>query len=657
MISDSQRPSSHHEPRSYGDVAALLQEPLVLVPAVDLPALPDLSAVGIRVAALLRRENGLRLVAGILEAPLLSVPPLCLGVLSASGAGLALAEEVYRLPGAGSLPPLQAIGPRDGWNSVGVIAAEAIARLRIQARLFTATLDSLAQLRAVRDDQQRRLAALEDYLAWRNTQPFELAFEEDPDPGGAELSIDTPGYAGLVTQLLPVPSRGVVAVGLHIPPSALEPAALALALESCEDGTTVAEWTIAAEDRPSGWLVLGLERAITGLNRSLRLQVRGLAGGGRPRLSLGPTQPLPMFRAVRADGEEIAARSIAFRVWTGLPGVVPPLGGVDLLPDGAAQPEGFACLPVDLRGSKLLTAPAEPVRGPHVLHLPQEDAVAVHAPREGTAIAVIPGALTPGTVRVAAEAWPNSPNSPPVLVALASIADARSLAERADTDAPACPGWSGWMRALPSAPVTLRLHMVPVEGDPADLALLTRRESPGPSGPAWARFERIFATVLLSPTLSEEAGTGPEEPLPVVQPGPLAPYALEGRGLHEPETEGGRSWRWFGPDVTLTIRQMGQAPTALSLTVAAVAPGVELGRVSATFQGVRVPVAVAGEEGGGQALVIQVPGGSLPRDGVATLRLQFATAHSPPGDARMLTIACTGLRIQTGSTEGEGCGA
>lgn len=325
------------------DYAAGPALPMLLVPAADLAALRSLWPANLPLVSVHDAPHGFALDQGKGPQDLQSPPVLPLAMLATSPAGLALMERFagWVADRTGEAPPRPCLvtGAPTLIPALAGLAEAAMAKLCSQAGLAVTALRSLAELRRVREDQQQRLTALEDFITASNRQPHELAFAEAQDPESTQLELGGRDRPLSVSQLLPVPSLGVSAIALHLgQPSLTDIAELTVTLETVEDGMEHATWRVPPESQGAGWIMLGLERGIPGLRRTLRLVLRVPRFQGTALLSLGSPQPLPMFRVCGEGGAPLAPASLAFQVWTGLPGVPPPPDAVDCLPEGVTPP-------------------------------------------------------------------------------------------------------------------------------------------------------------------------------------------------------------------------------------------------------------------------------------------------------------------------------
>jgi hypothetical protein len=126
----------------------------------------------------------------------------------------------------------------------------------------------------------------------------------------------------------------------------------------------------------------------------------------------------------------------------------------------------------------------------------------------------------------------------------------------------------------------------------------------------------------------------------------IDPHALEGAGIYDVEWEGETHWRWFGPEATVLLRDLPANLLALRVHCAVVPEGVSLRDATCRVNG--VPVAPAVAQATPPALDLPVPPEAQRRDGSVILHLRFASAHTPAGDARALTIACSGIEALVG---------
>jgi hypothetical protein len=618
--------------------AAFHAGPCILVAAADLPRAGALAAFPLPILPVSLDDHGHPVVChpdG--TSPLPALPPLALVALAFSAEGAALLRLLpAELGDPAGAPPLAELPPDSPIEAALALLGGAEALLRRHAGLLTSTLRSLAELRVVHDDHQRRLAELESVLSRANRQELELAFDEPPVAESGTLRL---AAGETLRQLLPVASRGVAAVALHLA-DAPGPVggSLLVALESLEDGVRHASWHLPLGGLGAGWQVLGLPRGIPGLRRSLRLSV-SLAGEGEASLSLGDLQPLPMFRAEDVAGVPLAAASLAFRVLAGLPGLPPPRQALDHLAAEAEDGPGFEEVPLPADGAQSLLGPIPGRPMALVAEAEAESALLLDLPEGALALAALPGALPGGTVLVQAEALLEAGEA--AEFALAAGHAPEEVLRLAEAGEGPAPGWSGWL-PVAEALATLRLTC-PAEPAPRDLMLLCRA-APG-TGALRARLQALRATLAVAPRPAERAL--PPEPAAAGAPPPLAipAEALRGRGLHELERAGGAAWRWLQPEAVIELDGLAPGYRQAVLDLPGLAPAIPGARLSATANG-HAAEAVLEEGEAGATLRIALPRQARRGGRRLRLALSFGRAHTPPGEQRMLAAACAGLRLE-----------
>jgi hypothetical protein len=214
---------------------------------------------------------------------------------------------------------------------------------------------------------------------------------------------------------------------------------------------------------------------------------------------------------------------------------------------------------------------------------------------------------------------------------------------------PPGPGWSGWVRVAVGGEAAARLYLPTAEAA-RDLLLLARAV-PGAMAPTVpVRIGELAATLAradLAVLAPREAAEPPPPETGAAPPAPamLAPDAFEGTGFYDVERSGTAAWRWFGPDVTLVLRGVPPGAGRVTLLFSAVAKGVAPAAFSCSVNGLHVQARVTEIAKGRYRATLPVPEVTERPDRRVTLLLAFDGAHAPPGDMRLLTIACTGIEI------------
>jgi len=613
-------------------LVAALREPAILIAASEWTLARDLLSVPVTLLPLERDpEAGLVVHIDGQRVPLPALPPHCLAAIAFTEEGAAdLQAAIDAAPGGESGPFVTRMDPGDAMALAIAVVSGSTGLLRRQAGLLTDSLRNLGQLRVAHEDHQARLAALEAFIARDNRQDFDCVFAEAPAPD-ATTRLGTEANMRRLTQLLPVASRGVSAIALHLADAPLIPdAVLDIRLTSMEDGQERAAWRLPVHSLTPGWQVLGLERALTGLSRTLRLSVE--VSGGTVALALGAWQPLAEFRAIGEDGAALAPRSLAFQVWTGLPGVMPPRTGIDHV-GAEASGHGFEEVFLPVAAIALTRDGSTATR-----RALADDSLPCDTARVGIALGCLAGALPAGTMIVQAigHAAPGS-----VAFALAAAPSPEAALAMAEQDLPAT-GWSGWVDSDAEGAAPLRLFLAAEGGEATDLFVLTRRTGPG--APLPARLVGLRATVAAEHLVATRKSP-PEAPAEAATEVLIPAGDFSGNGFHALEGEGARAWRWLGADVKLRLTAVPRGARMVEVLIAAAAPGLTEGSLSCCVNGVPSEARFIGTLEDGLCALIPIPAVSHRRDRTLVLDLAFGRAHKPTGDSRMLSVACTGVRI------------
>ncbi|MGK7892505.1 MAG: DUF6212 domain-containing protein [Xenococcus sp. (in: cyanobacteria)] len=258
------------------------------------------------------------------------IPNFCLGLVTFSQAGK---EELLKLTQWWTeksspqlpVPPLIEL---DSNLEITVLQAEFWQRMYSQMELSTsaiagriATLQKqYLSLRTLHENMQNAFATVEDYLSQSKLPELQLNFDNQP----VKKLIDPTDFADSepapLKQLLPLSSRGLAMVELHVVKKYDNVSGhLTVQLTACEDNACFAKWQIPYQQLSDGWLNLDLPVIDIGRKREVELIIEWHTNiGPAPALSLGEIQHIPEVQA--RYGETRLDRSLAFRIWTGLPG-------------------------------------------------------------------------------------------------------------------------------------------------------------------------------------------------------------------------------------------------------------------------------------------------------------------------------------------------
>ena len=258
------------------------------------------------------------------------VPNFCLGLVTFSQAGK---EELIKLTQWWSersspqlpVPPLIEL---DSNLEITVLQAEFWQQMygRMEQSTYAvaeriATLQKqYFNLRTLHENMQNAFATVEDYLSQAKLPPLQLNFDNQPVKKLIDPTNFVDSHSPQLKQLLPLSSRGLAMVELHVVKKYDNVSGhLTVQLTACEDNSCFAKWQIPYQQLPDGWLNLDLPVIDLGRKREVELIITWYTNiGPAPALSLGQIQHIPEVQA--RNGETRLDRSLAFRIWTGLPG-------------------------------------------------------------------------------------------------------------------------------------------------------------------------------------------------------------------------------------------------------------------------------------------------------------------------------------------------
>ncbi|MGO4452229.1 DUF6212 domain-containing protein [Phyllobacterium sp. TAF24] len=275
----------------------------------------------------------------------------------------------------------------------------------------------LVMLRRERETLFENYRAIENAFHARNwdsvTEIFSHTPSVDPkDEGFANLLRESE-----IEQLFPVSSYAVSGFALHFRglPSGRS-GQLIVTLDYVENGEGVAEWLVPYSSVAADWNFFSLPKACDGGHRTLRLRVSA-TGGVPPELSLGNVITNERYAArARIPHADLDMRPLAFRVFTGLPGVRPTSLPNVFVPTSliaGRRVEDYR-LPVELlRGVTNVSVSTIVPDFPTVRFLEHEDAIVCHPLAEGITAGAIRRVISPGTVRISARALIDHPEGQP----------------------------------------------------------------------------------------------------------------------------------------------------------------------------------------------------------------------------------------------------
>jgi hypothetical protein len=122
-------------------------------------------------------------------------------------------------------------------------------------------------------------------------------------------------------------------------------------------------------------------------------------------------------------------------------------------------------------------------------------------------------------------------------------------------------------------------------------------------------------------------------------------HEIDGVGFYEVESDGGAFWRWFGPEVTLFLKDINPKVSALLLQFGAIGGGVKFNELTGTLNGFPILPEFGTSPEGHSEVTFPVAPGSVRSDRAIILNLTFKQAYKAPGDVRALSAAFVAAQI------------
>jgi hypothetical protein len=409
--------------------------------------------------------------------------------VAASDAGAAELQSVLkRLAKIRSLPEvpvirLQAATLTAEAALVAQVLEGGLSRL---SRHMASVNTELAMLRRERETLFENYRALESAFHARNWDTVAEVFSHDPcvdpkDQGFAALLRESE-----IEQLFPVSSYAVSGFALHFRDLAPGRAGqLIVTLDYVESGEGVAEWIIPYGSVAAGWNFFSLPKGCDGSHRTLRLKVSA-SGEVPPELSLGHVIANERYAArARMPHADLDMRPLAFRIFTGLPGVRPTALPNVFVPTtliAGRKVEDYR-LPVELLRSVANVSVSSIEPGfPTVRFLELEDAIVCHPLSEGITAGAVRRVVAPGTVRVSARAMIDHPQGQPgavglLLVPLAADIKGEIAALGRAGNLPPTALFSGWTEITAARPGDINFMLEAPASRTMDLVVLSKATS------------------------------------------------------------------------------------------------------------------------------------------------------------------------------------
>ncbi|ULJ72222.1 DUF6212 domain-containing protein [Rhizobium gallicum] len=395
-----------------------------------------------------------------------------------------LRERLALLGPLGTVPgvPMQRLDPVNKSDSFPLLRALTEGGVGRLARYSASITSELAILRRERETLLENYRALEDAFQARNWEPVSEVFSHDPYADPKDEGIGQLLAASFVEQLLPISSLGVAGFALHLHSVPRIAGELVVVLSYLESGEGVAEWTVPYAQLVPNWNFFSLPRACGGAARTLRLRISA-TGPETVGLSLG--YPIAGERySARSElpHPDLDLRPLAFKVFTGLPGVKPARTPNMIAPSSLLEGQ----YTVDYRLavstlSQIADVSVTPIvpEFQTVRFLEHEHAVVCHPLPSGISAGAVSRAVEPGTISFSASAFIDHPEGQPAAVSFLiapANSNARSEVAELARKGAAKPSafFSGWREVSSSEVVNINIQLDEPARGPMDLMILSR---------------------------------------------------------------------------------------------------------------------------------------------------------------------------------------
>lgn len=344
----------------------------------------------------------------------------------------------------------------------------------------------LAMLRRERETLFENYRALENAFHARNWDTVSEVFCHEPSIDPKDQGLGALLRQSEIEQLFPVSSYAVSGFALHFrDPPAGEAGQIIVTLDYVESGEGIAEWLVPYGSVTPGWNFFSLPKACDGSHRTLRLKISA-SGGMPPELSLGHVIANERYAArARVQHADLDMRPLAFRVFTGLPGVRPTALPNVFVPSAlisGRKVEDYR-LPVELLRSVANVSLSTIEPGfPTVRFLELEDAIVCHPLSEGITAGAVRRVVAPGTARISARAVIDHPEGKPgavglMLAPLSSNIKGEIAALAGGGEVPSTAFFSGWTEITAAHPVDINFMLETPAPRTMDLVVLSKATS------------------------------------------------------------------------------------------------------------------------------------------------------------------------------------
>ncbi|MEB3341844.1 DUF6212 domain-containing protein [Okeania sp.] len=378
-----------------------------------------------------------------------------------------------------------------------LIASTLMTESKEIAQRLTTLHRQYLSLRTLHENVQNAFAAVEDFLSQAKLPNLQLKFENQPTKN---YVIPTPGSDFVLKQLLPIGSRGLAAVDFHVNKNNINSRGMmVVAVDIPEDKTCLAKWQVPYQHLKAGWFSLDLPSIDIGFQREIELSIEFQTKvGPAPCLSLGMIQPVPEYQAYTK--QESFPQSLAFRLWTGLPGsrrVISPYSA-SIVGDENELSESIKSGYLGQRALLSLqeVTPNLETDACSYVHIIEEGAkIQIHPRPIGLTVAMLPYCFPPSASHLTATVATEHANASIVEYAMAVIQEGmepQACFENENNQSTL--GFSGWVAVEANTPSQLQLSVEVSRKEHYHIAIATRLPPNTTMKFAWARWLNFHIT-------------------------------------------------------------------------------------------------------------------------------------------------------------------
>lgn len=386
----------------------------------------------------------------------------------------------------GELPPakLQA----EFWQQMYSITAQDI---QSYAQRITTLQKQYLRLRTLHENMQNAFATVEEYLSQAKLPEIQLAFDATLSDYAIEPSQIQDSNSLTLQQLLPVASRGLAAIAIHVAQGYPQGVGyLRIKLKACEDNTAIAIWQIPYAHLTPGWLNLDLPRINLGRKRDVELIIAWQTNlGPAPALSLTKLQSIPEARAY--NSELVLERSLALRIWRGMPGTRKVTSPYLLLtshqqPSATVTQLGYLGQGT-MAGVQEVTPNLPTDDFEHIQVFDQGAKILTHPRADGSpTIALLPYGFAPHANQLIASIAIEHEQAGAIEYALAIISPETEAKTALDPEIALA--YSGWLKVAPNTPQEITLDLTTPLKEHAHIILAAKLAPGSPPDFAWAHW-------------------------------------------------------------------------------------------------------------------------------------------------------------------------